>query len=165
MRNDNKHTYEISVNQQELPILGYLIHDVARLLKRRFAENTREYGLTMPQWRVLAQLKHAGELSQVALANLVESDPMTVSRIIERLESAGLVSRVADPQDSRAKLVRLTKGARDLFEEIRPTGVMVYEEALKGLTVAERSALVSALRKIQVNLSAETAQQKEEAIS
>ena len=153
------------MEHSELPTLGYLIHDVARLLKRRFAENTREYGLTMPQWRVLAQLKHAGELSQVTLANLVESDPMTVSRMIERLEGTGLVNRISDPQDSRAKLVRLTDAARDLFEEIKPSGLAVYEEALKGLSAAERKALFAALKRIQANMSAEGALQKEEELT
>jgi DNA-binding MarR family transcriptional regulator len=153
------------VDQQEITTLGYLIHDVARLLKRRFAESTRRHGLTMPQWRVLAQLKRTGELSQVALANLVESDPMTVSRIVERLEAAGLVSRLADPQDSRAKLVRLTNAARNLFEEIRPSGLAVYKEALKGVSVTERNALVAVLNKIHGNLSVEIAPQNEEELS
>ena len=155
--------WKFVLDRQEFPTLGYLIHDVARLLKRRFAENTRQYGLTMPQWRVLAQLKRNGELSQVALANLVESDPMTVSRIVERLESAGLVSRIVDPNDSRAKLVRLTDAARHLFEEIRPAGIALYEGALEGLSDAERTALLAALKTIHANVSAETAPQKEEA--
>jgi len=150
------------MKQQEIPTLGYLIHDVARLLKRRFAESVRHHGLTLPQWRLLAQLKRGGEMSQVALANLTDSDPMTVSRIVERLEAAGLVTRVPDPADSRAKLVRLTQASQKLFEELRPVGMAVYREALKGLSQAECDALLGALERIQSNLCAEQASEIEQ---
>ncbi len=145
--------------------LHHLIHDIGRLLKRRFAEDTREHGLTLPQWRVLGQLKLAGGgLSQVVLANLIESDPMTVSRMVERLESAGLVSRTADPQDSRAKLVVLTGAARELFEKLRPVSQALHEEALRGFSAVERDALFDALSRIQSNIGAEPASLSEEEV-
>ena len=151
----------IVLDQQELPTLGYLIHDVARLLKRRFAEETREHGLTMPQWRVLAQLKRTGELSQVALANLVDSDPMTVSRMVERLESAGLVSRVPDPQDSRAKRVTLTEAAGPTIDLAREVATQVYARALSGLSETERAAMMHALTHIFDNLVVMAATEKD----
>ena len=142
------------MKNQEIPSLGYLIHDVARLLKRRFASSVRDHGLTLPQWRLLAQLKRAGDMSQASLANLIDSDPMTVSRMAERLEAAGLVTRLPDPNDSRAKLVRLTETSLKMFEELRPVSIAVYHEALEGISQDERDALLSALERMQSNLNA-----------
>lgn len=148
--------------QQELMGLGMLIHDVARLTKRRFEENARRHGLTLPQWRVIRQLRVMGPLSQATLAGQIDSDPMTVSRMAERMEAAGLVERIADPDDSRAKLMRLTPAAEALFEGMREVGLGVYEEALHGVSESDRTALRRALKKISDNLGAERAEMKED---
>ena len=143
--------------KQGKPSLAYLIHDVARLQKRRFAESARRHGLTLPQWRVIAQLEHEGELSQIAIANLIESDPMTVSRMLERMEATGLVERVPDPSDSRAKLVRLTDSAHALYGAMRKVGEKVYDEALRGVSSNQRTALMAALERMRSNLQTECA--------
>ncbi len=141
--------------------LGYLIHDVARLLRRRFDVHAREHGMSLPQWRTIAQLQRAGELSQVSIANLIESDPMTVSRMVERMESLGLVERVVDPRDSRAKLVRLAPAAHAVFEQMKSVGQAVYADALAGLSAAELVMLTDALQRIRNNLNAENPAESE----
>jgi MarR family transcriptional regulator, transcriptional regulator for hemolysin len=146
---------------QEMLGLGMLIHDVARLTKRRFEETARRHGLTLPQWRVIRQLRKMGSLSQATLAAQIDSDPMTVSRMAERLEAAGLVQRIADPEDSRAKLVRLTPAAEAMYDDMRQVGLSVYEEALHGVSTSDRAALRRGLKKMTDNLGAERAEKKE----
>jgi DNA-binding MarR family transcriptional regulator len=133
----------------------YLIHDLARAIRRRFDEQARQHGLTMPQWKVLGQLSKVGELSQVALANLADMDPMTLSGIVDRLEAKGLVERIPDPNDNRAKLVRNTGKAQELVVEIRAVARELYEEALQGVSEEEREALFEVLKRIVCNLSNE----------
>src|SRR3569623_3411 len=108
----------IAINP-ECKHFGYVIHDVARLLKRHFDAESQRHDLTLPQWRVIAQLSHADGVSQVALAGLIETDPMTVSGVVERLATKGLVIRVADPDDSRAKIVKITDKARAMVSEMK----------------------------------------------
>ena len=88
--------------------IGFLVHEVARLFRRRFEEEARVHGITLPQWRALAEIYKNQGISQVALAGCIDSDPMTLSGILVRLEKRGLVERYPDPNDSRAKLARLT---------------------------------------------------------
>ncbi|HEY8593763.1 MAG TPA: MarR family transcriptional regulator [Devosiaceae bacterium] len=147
---------------REIASLGLLIHDVARLLRRRFEETARLHGMTLPQWRVMRQLKVSDALSQVTLAGLIDSDPMTVSRMVERMENAGLVQRLADPADSRAKLVRLTPKAHAVYAEMSQQALAVYDEALRGIGKADRTALVTALGHISDNLAAGSKEQMED---
>lgn len=132
--------------------LGFLLSDVSRLMRRRFAQKAQAHDLTAAQWRALAQLKRSGEVNQVELANLLESEPMTVCRLVERMEAANLVKRVPHPSDRRAKLVRLTDKSRAILDDIRVIANDVYEEALRGLSDGERVALVSSLKRMNANL-------------
>ena len=91
----------------------YLVHDLARQLRRWQERVSHEQGLTLPQLRTMAQLTHRDGISQTELANLIESDPMTVSGVVERLEARGLVRREAHPTDSRVKIVMITEQAKD----------------------------------------------------
>lgn len=129
------------------------IHNLARALKRRFEEETRQFGLTMPQWRILNQLSKTDEISQVALANLVDMDAMTLSGILERLETKSLIERVPDPSDSRAKRVKSTAEALAIVTDSRELIVDIFEEALEGVTPVEREAFFSILARMESNLS------------
>lgn len=131
----------------------YLIHDLSRAAKRRMEELGRPHGLTMPQWHVLAQLAASGGMSQAALARIADIDPMTVSGIVDRLESKGLVKRLPDPADSRAKIVRSTAKARDKVDEVRQAVREVYLQAMDGLSPPEQASLFSLLDRISINLS------------
>lgn len=134
--------------------IGYMIHDIARLMKRRFEEQAKAHDMTLPQWRVLSQLSRNDTLSQVALAGLIESDPMTVSGILDRLETKGLVERSADPNDSRAKLAKVTDKARVLVGETWSLALEVYEQAIEGLTAEDKDALTAGLTVMRDNLVA-----------
>jgi DNA-binding MarR family transcriptional regulator len=131
---------------------GYMIHDVGKLIRRRFEEQARQHSLTLPQWRAIGVLSKHEHLSQVALAGMIEADPMTVSGILDRLEAKQLVERFPDPGDNRAKLVRLTDKAHALVGEMRTVGAALFEEAFEGLDEADREALLRILSRITENL-------------
>lgn len=143
---------------------GYLIHDVARQLRRHFDAAAQRHELTLPQWRVIAQLSQHDGVSQVALAGLCETDPMTISGVIERLETKGLVLRVADPDDSRAKMVRITDKARSVVTEMKALADEVYKEAFKGIGEADKAAAFRVLNEMSDNLSRQRAPGKEELV-
>jgi MarR family transcriptional regulator, transcriptional regulator for hemolysin len=141
--------------------LGYLIHDVARLLRRRFEEEARIHGITLPQWRALAQIAKTDGISQVGLAGLIDTDPMTLSGILDRLEKRGLVERIADPGDSRAKLARITTEGAQLVNIARNVGREMFENAQTGVAEKDRQTMIEALRCIRSNLTGQSTQFKE----
>lgn len=141
--------------------IGFLVHEVARLFRRRFEEEARVHGITLPQWRALAEIYKNQGISQVALAGCIDSDPMTLSGILDRLEKRGLIERYPDPNDSRAKLARLTASGIELVDTARSIGRVFYENALAGVSDLERARLVAGLTHIRENLNNMTAEEKE----
>lgn len=143
--------------------IGYLVHEVARLMRRRFEEEASTHGFTLPQWRALAEIFRNPGIAQVGLAAALDVDQMTVSGIVSRLEKRGLIDRYADPNDSRAKLARLTPAGVELVTRAKNVGRALYEEALTGLTEQDRETVARSLRLIRDNLNTMTALQKESA--
>lgn len=141
--------------------LGYLLHDVARLMRRRFDEHARAHQLTLPQWRALGQLSQSDSLSQVTLAGLVEADPMTMSGIIDRLESKNLVERVPDPDDNRAKLIRVTPEGHALAVEMKELAGPIRDRAMAGVSPEDIEATIRTLSQIRENLNAQPVPVKE----
>jgi DNA-binding MarR family transcriptional regulator len=88
--------------------LGFLISDVSRLMRRRFDERARLIGVTRAQWRTLTTLSRHEGINQGGMADLLEVEPITLCRMIDRLEEANLVERRRDPGDRRAWLIFLT---------------------------------------------------------
>lgn len=132
----------------------YVVHDLARFLRRYFAEVAREHGLTLTQWRALGALAHDDGLSQSALAARIDSDPMTLSTMIERLEARGLVRREADPEDSRAKIVWLTEQAHGLVGDMRALAEKAQAKAFAGISSSERETAIRVLARMRDNLEA-----------
>jgi DNA-binding MarR family transcriptional regulator len=143
---------------------GYVIHDLARLLRRHFDAAAQSHGLTLPQWRAIGQLSMTDGLSQVALANLIDTDPMTVSGLVERLEGKGLVVRVADPDDSRAKIVMLTDKANALVTQMKRLADSISAELFDGINDTERATALRVLQQMSANLSKQRAPGKEELV-
>ena len=141
--------------------LGLMLSDAASLLKREFEQAARPHRLTLLQWRVLAELSRDGELTQVDLAARLDTPPMSISSVVERLEAAGLLTRRVDPTDSRAKLVAITDEARALMVRMRGVADAVYAKALDGIGEDDRAATSRTLRRIAVNLGSETAIEKD----
>jgi DNA-binding MarR family transcriptional regulator len=133
--------------------LGTMVADVSHLMRRAFDERARSSGLSRPQWRVMTMLRRHEGINQGGLAELVEVEPITLCRMVDRLQEAGLVERRADPADRRAWRLHLTDKARALLEEMRPMAFSLFDDAMTGLDPAERSDLFRMLERIRTNLS------------
>jgi len=133
--------------------LGAILADSGRLMRRAFDARARSVGVTRPQWQVLTTLQRSQGLNQAALADQLEVEPITVCRMVDRLQDAGLVERQADPGDRRSWRLYLTANAESLLSQLRPLAEAVVEEALVGLGPEERDALRAGLERIRENLS------------
>jgi DNA-binding MarR family transcriptional regulator len=110
--------------------------------------------VTRPQWRVLARLKREPGLRQVELAERLDMEPITLCRIVDRLEEAGLVERKADPSDRRAWLLALTEKATPLVKQLRSLAHDLAMEATDGIDEPELRNLQQQLAAIRANVAA-----------
>ena len=133
--------------------LGFLLHDATRRIKRRFEAKGAELGLTSAQWRVLVALLIHGPLPQARLAEALEVEPISVSRILDRMAEGDWLTRVPDPNDRRIRIVEPSAKAHQAFAETRLIAEDVYARALKGLTQEQNETLRFALKTIISNLS------------
>jgi MarR family transcriptional regulator for hemolysin len=135
------------------PSLGFLLSDAARLLRRRFDQKARHLGLTRAQWQVLAHLARNEGINQVGLADLLDVEPITLCRQIDRMEEGGWVARRPDPGDRRARLLFMTEKARPVIVEMRALAEEIYAEALDGLPGEARAQLIATLQHVRANLA------------
>lgn len=135
------------------PTLGFLLHDVARLLRKRFEQNARGSGLTRSQWQVLAYLSKNEGINQSGLAELLDVEPITLARIVDKLQTLKLVERHADPADRRVWNLRLTAAAREKLQRARKIGDATRAEALVGVSAADRQQLLKTLQILRTNLA------------
>lgn len=133
--------------------IGVQLSDAARLMRRAFDERARNIGVTRPQWQVLVVLKRHEGVNQGGLAELLDVEPITVCRMVDRLQEADLVERRADPADRRSWRLYLLPKAEDLLGHLRPLADEMIEEALEGIEPADRVALAAMLDRIRQNLS------------
>ncbi len=135
--------------------LGFLLHDAARLLRKRFEQTARAQGLslTRSQWSVLAHLNRHEGVNQSTLADFMDVEPITLARLVDKLEQLNLIERRADPQDRRARLLHLRPAAQPLIAEMRDLGAATREEAMKGLSPEQREQLMQMLLVIKANLT------------
>jgi DNA-binding MarR family transcriptional regulator len=98
--------------------LMFLLHDVARLLRVDADKRARAHGMTRAQWGILIWLERQPGLSQKELAELLEVEPITVARLIDRLEARGMVERRPDPKDRRIWRLHLCQPAHGVLREI-----------------------------------------------
>ena len=133
--------------------LGFLIHDAARLLRKRFEARGSAYGLSAAQWRLLVRLVKEEGVAQVRLAELLEIEPISVSRLLDRMEEGGWIERRQDASDRRVRMIFPTDKSREAFAAVKSVAGEVYEVALGGLTTDERRILIKALNAIVTNLS------------
>lgn len=136
--------------------LGFLISDVARLLRAEFDRRTSEagMGLTPGEARTLSQAARAGSVRQSVLAEKMGVEAMTLSGYIDRLEARGLVARTPDPTDRRAKLVHVTDAAHAVLDEIARISAGLRADLAVDLTPAQLDELRGDLKQIRANLIA-----------
>lgn len=131
---------------------GFLLHEAARLFRQDFNRRAEQLGMTQVQCRALARLARNQGINQVALAEILEIQPMTLVRLIDRLAASGLVERRPDPKDRRAQLLFLTDAATPVLDQIGEMAVLTREVALAGFSKAERKQLLGALVAVKSNL-------------
>lgn len=134
------------------PTLGFLLHDVARFLRKRFEQHARGLGLTRSQWQVLAFLAPNEGIHQAGLADILDLEGITLARILDKLESCGLIERRAHPTDRRIWLLYLTDKAHPMLGQMRALGERTRAEALQGIPDAARELLMQSLATMRENL-------------
>src|SRR5436190_20209954 len=132
--------------------LGFLISDVSRLMRRRFDERARLIGVTRAQWRTLTTLARHEGLNQGSLADLLEVEPITLCRMIDRLEEAGLVERRRDPADRRAWRIHLKPAAAPMLVKLEEMGSAFNADMLAGISAADRETVLRVLGQMRGNL-------------
>jgi MarR family transcriptional regulator for hemolysin len=133
----------------------FLLKDVARLTARNFERHAADVqlGLTLAQCRVLVYLERNEGISQVRLAYLTDTDPMTLVRILDRMENDGWLERRLDPADRRARRLYLKPNALPVLKQIWAIGDRSRNEALVGLEAGQRSQLLDLLERVHDNLN------------
>ncbi len=135
---------------------GFILHDVARLLRTTYDRRVRKLGLTRSQWWVLTHLFRKDGITQSELAEMLELEKPSLGRLLDRLEAKGWVRREIDVKDRRAKRVFLTLAAETPMRVMRQIAAGVREDALSGLSTADQDRFVDALLTIKSNLMAQT---------
>ncbi len=133
--------------------IGFLISDVSRLMRRRFDERARVIGVTRAQWRTLTVLNRNEGINQGKLAELLEVEPISLCRMVDRLEEAGHVERRRDPGDRRAWQIFLTDRARPLIQQLRTIADGLFEQVLNGIEPAEQTRFIDTLNHLRTNLA------------
>jgi DNA-binding MarR family transcriptional regulator len=98
--------------------LLFLLNDIGRLLRVDADKRARAHGMTRAQWVILIWLEREPGISQKRLAELLEVEPITVARLIDRLEASGMVERRPDPRDRRIWRLHLRETAAPMLDEI-----------------------------------------------
>ena len=130
-----------------------VIGDISRLARRSFDARAREIAVTRPQWQVLVMLNRHEGVNQGGLAELLDVEPITVCRMVDRLQEADLVERRPDPADRRSWRLFLTAKAADLLAQLQPLGEQLEVEAFAGISSDERAAVIALLERVRNNLA------------
>jgi DNA-binding MarR family transcriptional regulator len=130
-----------------------LLHDVARQMRTYADQVARAHGLTRAQMVILGRLEGQPDVSQNELAAAAEVAPMTIARLIDRLEELGLVKRCTDPEDRRVWRLRLSPAAVPLLGEIKRFRNELRSVMTNGIAPAVLDAMIIGLREIKKNVS------------
>ncbi len=134
-----------------------VLHDVARLLRTRFDQRARTHGMTRAQWVILARLSRQPGMSQNEMAAICEVEPISVGRLVDRLEARGMVERRPDPTDRRINRLHLLQAAEPILAEISSYRDDLLAEITEGMEPALQAALVDSLLHIKNKLTADGA--------
>ena len=129
------------------------IGETAHALRKAFDRRAAGLGVTRAQWKVLFRLNHTPGLRQVELADRLDVEPITLCRIVDRLEESGLVERRRDPTDRRAWRLYLTEAAEPLHAKLRAVGDELVAEAFAGISKEKISVAREVLAQVRETLS------------
>lgn len=132
--------------------LGFLLSDVARLLRHAVDLEAGALGTSRAQWVVLVRIKRQPGLSQIELAQQVDIAPITLTRLIDRLEAHGLVERRHDQSDRRIRRLFLTDAAEPVLATLAGSGEALMHDMLDGLSDPDIAQLTEYLARMRNNL-------------
>ena len=112
---------------------GFILNDVARLLRTYADYKAAQFGITRAQWAVLVRLERSEGLNQTELADMLDLQPITLTRLLDKLSDSGLIERRPDPGDRRAKRLFLTPAARPLLKRLAELGEETMTSTLAGI--------------------------------
>ena len=133
---------------------AFLLKDISRLYARNFERHAAAVGLSLDDCRVLTYLSRNPGISQARLAYLTDTDPMTLGRVLKRMEADALIARRTDPRDRRVLALALLPSSTSILKEIRRVAARALADGLAGIDLAERERLMRLLRLIHANLDA-----------
>ena len=137
------------------PELLVELYDVARLMRTRFDCWARTYGMTRAQGVILARLSRQPGMTQNEMAGICEVEPITVGRLVDRLEARGLLERRLDPADRRIRRLHLLPAAQPILVEIQRYKHDLLDELTDGLDEATIAAVIEALLHMKARLTTE----------
>ena len=143
-----------SINRE----FAFLLNDVARMLRTYADYKAAQFGITRAQWTVLARLERFEGLKQSELAEMLDLQPITLTRLLDRLCANGLIERRPDPNDRRANRLYLKPAARPLLERLGGLGEELMATALAGVDRAAVERIVAELSSVKENLRHANAQ-------
>jgi DNA-binding MarR family transcriptional regulator len=132
---------------------AFEVAETALVLRREFDRRATEFGVTRAQWRVLSRLSRQDGLRQVELAEALDVEPITLCRMIDRLEEADIVERRADEEDRRAWRIHLTARAGPLIGTLRGISEEFLADALSGVGNEEQARVREILARVRANVS------------
>ncbi len=136
--------------------LGFLVADVSRLLRSAFQQRLGAGGLTFMQARTLVYVSRHEGVRQNQLAELLETQPITLVHIIDQLEARRLVKRVTDTRDRRAKLIYLAPASQPVLDAVEAVVEAIRSDAMLGLDAQEANFAMAALYRMRENLNPES---------
>jgi len=134
--------------------IAFNVMDVARMLKTYADQRGRQFGISRAQWVVLVRLDRSEGLKQSELADILDLQPISLTRLLDRLAENGLIERRPDPNDRRANRLYLTPAARPLLEQLGELGHEMMSEVLDGIDKQTRERLMRDLAVMKDNLRA-----------
>jgi MarR family transcriptional regulator, transcriptional regulator for hemolysin len=132
--------------------LAFTLNDVARMLRTYADHKAAQFGITRAQWVVLVRLDRSEGLKQSELAEVLDLQPISLTRLLDKLSDSGLIERRADPVDRRAKRLFLTDAARPLLEKLGELGEDMMATALAGVERGSVEQMVAQLGVVKENL-------------
>ena len=132
--------------------IAFTIMDVARLIKTYADQRARQFGISRAQWAVLIRIERTEGLKQWELAEMLDLQPISLTRLLDRLADNGLIERRADPNDRRANRLYLKPAAKPLLEQLAALGTDMMGTVLKGLDESTIERMLKELGRVKSNL-------------
>lgn len=134
-----------------------LVNDVARMVRTLADARARDHGMTRAQWMILVRLDWQPGMSQNELAALIEVEPITVGRLVDRLERRGMVKRCPDPTDRRIWRLHLTEAAQPMLKEITKARAEINDILTAGLPKKDLESALDCLLQMKTNMKSNLA--------